>query len=256
MNKHRRASGFDSGGDDKLGVSVCGDNSGQSRQFLSDRDEFSKDEQRVLDELERALSREFPNSHRIGCPGSAVLRGIAFHKLRLAEVHQWMDHLSACSPCYQEFNQLRKQAVTQRRRLQVWLAAAAVVILTVTGWLWIRTRYAVQGPETAVLDLRGISVTRGESSPQTNLPTLEVQRSTKHLVLDLPIGSAEGSYDLALERESGTQLLRATGTAQLRDGVVVLRADVQFRDVSPGVYVLGLRQPGLEWVRYRVRIPS
>jgi hypothetical protein len=255
MNEHRRASGFNSGGDEKLGVSVYGDNSGQSRQFLSDRDEFSKDEQRILDVLERGLSREFPNPDRIGCPGSAVLRGIAFHKLRLAEVHQWMDHLSTCSPCYQEFTQLRKQSVTQRRHLQVWLAAAAVVILTVTGWLWVRTHLAVQGPETAVLDLRSISVTRGESSPQTNFPTLEVRRSAKHLVLDLPIGSAEGSYDLALESESGTQLLSATGTAQLHDGVVVLRADVQFRDVSPGVYVLGLRQPGLEWVWYRVRIP-
>ena len=255
MNEHRRASGFNSGGDDKLGISVYGDNSGQSRQFLSDRDEFSKDEQRILDVLERGLSREFPNPNRTGCPDSAVLRGIALHKLRLAEVHQWMDHLSTCSPCYQEFTQLRKQAVIQRRRLQVWLAAAAVVILTVTGWLWVRTHYAVQGTETAVLDLRGISVTRGESSPQTNLPTLKLQSSAKHLVLDLPIGSAEGSYELALESESGTQLLSATGTAQLHDGVVVLRADVQFRDVSPGVYVLGLRQPGLEWVLYRVRIP-
>ena len=96
--------------------------------------------------------------------------------------------------------------------------------------------------------------TRGESSPETNLPALEGQRSAKHLVIDLPIGSAEGSYDLALESESGTQLLSATGTAQLHDGVVVLRADVQFQDVSPGVYVLALRQPGLEWVRYPVRL--
>jgi hypothetical protein len=254
MNEHRRASGFSFGGDDKLGVSVYGDNSGQSRQFLSDRDEFSKDEQRILDVLQRGLSREFPNPDRIGCPGSAVLRGIALHKLRLAEVHKWMDHLSTCSPCYQQFTQLSKQAVTQRRRLQIWLAAAAVVILTVTGWLWVHTHYAVQGPQTVVLDLRDISVTRGESSPEMNLPALEGQRSAKHLVIDLPIGSAEGSYDLALESESGTQLLSATGTAQLHDGVVVLRADVQFQDVNPGGYVLALRQPGLEWVRYPVRL--
>src|SRR5215469_315142 len=109
MNEHRRASGFTSGGDNKLGVSLYGDNSGQSSQFLSHRDEFSKDEQRILDVLEWGLSREFPNPDRIGCPGSAVLRGIAFRKSQLVEVHQWMDHLSTCSPCYQEFTQLRKQ---------------------------------------------------------------------------------------------------------------------------------------------------
>ena len=254
MNEHRRASGFGSSGDDKLGVSVHGDSSGQSRQLLSDRDEFSKEEQRILDALERGLSRAFPNPDRIGCPGSAVLKGIAFHKLGLAEVHQWLDHLSACSPCYQEFTELRKQAVTQRRRLQVSLAAAAVVILSVTGWVWVRTHQSVQGPETAVLDLRGISVVRGENSSLTNLPTLELQRSAKHLVLDLPIGSAEGAYELAVLSESGTQLLSAIGSAQLQDRVVVLRADVEFHDVSPGKYVLALRRPGLEWVQYRVQV--
>jgi len=253
MNDQRRASGLGSGGD-KLGVSIPGDDSGEGRQVLSERNEFSKDEQHILDALERGLSREFPNPDRIGCPGSAVLRGIASHKLRLAEVHQWLDHLSTCSPCYQEFTELRKQAVTQRRRLQVWLAASAVVILTVAGWVWIRTHHAAPGPETAVLDLRGISVVRGESSPQTNLATLEVQRSAKHLVLDLPIGSAEGAYDLALLSESGTQLLSATGTAQLQDRVVVLRADLDLRDVRPGSYVLALRRPGFEWVRYPVRV--
>ena len=254
MNDQRRATSFGSDNGGKLGATIRGDDSGESGQVLSDRHEFNKDEQRILDVLERGLSCEFPNPDRVGCPGSTVLRGIASHKPRLAEVHQWLDHLSACSPCYQEFTELRKQTVIQRRRLQVWLAAAAVVILTVAGWLWVRIHYAVKGPETAVLDLRVISVARGESSPQTNLQPLEVQRSAKHLVLDLPIGSAEGSYDLALLSESGTQVLSANGRAQLRDRVVVLQADLDLRDVRPGIYRLALRRPGLEWVRYRVRV--
>ena len=255
MSNRQRARGFSSGRDGKQGVSVRGDNPEESRQALSDRDEFSRSEQRILDVLTQGLSREFPNPDRIGCPGPAVLRGIASQKLRLAEVHHWLDHLSACTPCYQEFTELRKQAVIQRRRLQVWLTAAAVVILSVAGWLWVRTQHAVQGPEAAVLDLRGISVARGENSPQTNLPTLEVQRSAKHLVLDLPIGSAEGTYDLALLSESGAQLLSATGTTQLQDRLVVLRADLDLRDIRPGNYFLALRRPGLEWARYPVRVP-
>lgn len=254
MKDQRRASGFGSDRRDKIGGFPRGDYPGESRGDLGDRDEFSKDEQHLLDVLERGLSREFPNPERIGCPGSAVLRGIASHKLRLADVQQWLDHLSACSPCYQDFTELRKQSPSQRRRLQVWLAAAAVVILTVAGWLWVRIHFAVQGPETAVLDLRGISVIRGENSPKTNLPTLEVQHSTKHLVLDLPIGSAEGAYDLALLSESGTQLLSANGTAQLQNRVVVLKADIDARAVRPGTYLLALRQPGAEWVRFPVRV--
>jgi hypothetical protein len=113
----------------------------------------------------------------------------------------------------------------------------------------------MQVPQTAVLDLHGMSAVRGESLPQTNLPTLEVPRSAKHLVLDLPIGSAEGSYDLALLSESGAQLLSATGAAQLQDRVVILRVDLDLRDVRPGTYVLALRQPGAKWVRYPVRVP-
>jgi len=254
MNDQRRASGFGSDRRSRLGVSVRGDHPKESRKVLGDRDEFSKDELRILDVLTRSLSHQFPNPDRIGCPDSVVLKGIAFHKLRLAEVQQWLDHLSACSPCYQEFTELREQAETQRRHLQAWLAAAAVVIFVVAGWLWVQTHHAVQGPQTAVLDLRGVSVVRGQSSSQTDLPILEVQRSAKHLVLDLPIGSVEGSYELNLLSESGNQLLSANGTAQLHDRVVVLRADLEFRDLRPGIYLLALRQQGLEWVRYRVRV--
>jgi hypothetical protein len=254
MNDQRRASGFGSDRGSKLGVSVRGDSLGESRQVLSDRDEFSKDEQRILDALDLGLSREFPNPDRIGCPGSAVLRGIASHKLRLADVHQWLDHLSACTPCYQEFTELRKQAVGQRRRLQVWLAFAAVLILTVAGWLWVRTHQQVQPTETAVLDLRGLSVTRGENPNSTTQPSLELHRSAKHLVLDLPVGSAEGTYDIALLSDTGTQLLNATGTVQLQNQVVVLRAEVDLGNVPPGAYLLALRQPGLEWSRYPLRV--
>ena len=255
MNDQRRASGFGSDRGGKLGVSIGRDDSGVSRQGLNDRDEFSRDEQRILDVLTQGLSREFPNPERIGCPGSAVLRGIASHNLRLAEIHQWLDHLSACSPCYREFTELRKQVVSQRRRLQVWLAVAAVLILTVAGWLWMRIHYTVQGPETAVLDLRNISVARGENSSRTNQPPLELYRSARHLVLALPIGSAEGSYDLALLSEVGPQLLSATGIARLQDHVIVLQTDLDLRDIRPGLYILALRRPGLEWVRYTVRVP-
>jgi len=62
------------------------------------------------DLLARGLSREFPNPDRVGCPDSAVLRGILFRTLRLAEVQQWLDHLGSCSPCYREFTELHKQA--------------------------------------------------------------------------------------------------------------------------------------------------
>ncbi len=212
-----------------------------------------EEEKRILDVLARGLSREFPNPERVGCPDSSILRGIASHKLPLAQAEPWFDHLSSCSPCFQDFTTFRREATGQRRRIQVWLAAAAVLLFAVGGWLLLRTRPPAQ-TETAVLDLRDRSVVRGQNPSETGQAPLEIPRSAKHLVLDLPIGSKEGPYDVGLFTETGDQILRAAGTAQLRDHVTSLRVDVDVRSVPPGAYFLGVRQPGLEWSRYPIRL--
>ena len=225
----------------------------EGRRVLKQQEEFNAEEKRILNLLGRGLSEDFPNAQRVGCPDSAILKGIALHKVPLAEADRWLDHFSSCSPCFQEFTQFRKQAV-DRRRTQVWLAAAAVLIFAVAGWLWVRTRPSVQMSATVVLDLRDRSVARGENSPETKQLALEIPRTAKHLVIDLPIGSKEGSYDLALLNEAGDEVLRATGTATLQNQIVILRADIDIGNVSAGFYFLGVRQPGLEWSRYPTRV--
>ena len=225
----------------------------EGRRVLKQQEEFNAEEKRILNLLGRGLSEDFPNAQRVGCPDSAILKGIALHKVPLAEADRWLDHFSSCSPCFQEFTQFRKEAV-DRRRTQVWLAAAAVLIFAVAGWLWVRTRPSVQTSATVVLDLRDRSVARGENSPETKQLALEIPRTAKHLVIDLPIGSKEGSYDLALLNEAGDEVLRATGTATLQNQIVILRADIDIGNVSAGFYFLGVRQPGLEWSRYPTRV--
>jgi hypothetical protein len=83
---------------------------------------------------------------------------------------------------------------------------------------------------------------------------LEIPRTAKHLVLDLPIGSKEGAYDVGLLAETGDQILRTTGAAQLHDHITSLLVDVDLSSVRPGAYSLGIRQPGLEWTRYSIRV--
>ena len=117
-----------------------------------------------------------------------------------------------------------------------------------------RTRHSVQPAEVAILDLREISVARGQSPTQTDQRPLEIHRSAKHLILDLPIGSKEGAYDLALLSESGTQIWSTSGTAGLQDHNVSLQADVDVSGLQSGLYFLALRQRGLEWSRYPVRV--
>jgi len=176
-----------------------------------------------------------------------------FRKLRLSEVSRWLDHLSSCSPCFQEFAEMRKEAVTQRRLTRLWLAFAVALIFAGGGWLWMRTRPSAQPPDTAVLDLRGISATRGESagrSASSGNPSL-VQTSDHGHCRSV---AKERTYELTLVSETGAQILVASGTANLEDHNVTLRADVDVGGVRPGPCVLALRQPGREWSRYPVRI--
>jgi hypothetical protein len=220
---------------------------------LKAQEEFNGEEKRMLDLLGKGLSRDFPNPQRVGCPDSALLRRIALRRVPLSEADRWLNHFSSCSPCFQEFTQFREQAV-QRRRTQVCLAAAAVLIFAVAGWLWVHTRPAVQTSATVVLDLRERSLTRGENPKGAKEGDLEIPRTARHLIVDLPLGSKEGSYDLALLNEAGDEVLRATGTATLEDHVVILNADIDIRNLSPGFYFVGLRQLGPEWSRYPTRV--
>ncbi|HKV82223.1 MAG TPA: hypothetical protein VJP02_29010 [Candidatus Sulfotelmatobacter sp.] len=142
----------------------------------------------------------------------------------------------------------------QRRRVLTLVATAAVLLFAVGGWLWVRARHSVQTTETAVLDLRDRSVARGQNPSDTSQARLEIPRTAKHLVLDLPIGSKEGPYDVGLITNTGDELLRATGTAELRDHINRLRVDVDFSRIRSGDYSLGIREPNLEWARYPIRV--
>ena len=136
----------------------------------------------------------------------------------------------------------------------MWLAAAAIVLLAVAGWMWVRSQPSGQTAAVVVLDLRGRSTARGENPPETSQPPLEVPRSAKSLNLELPIGSNEGAYDVALLNSSGAELFRVSATAKLEDHIVVLRANIDLAGVSPGSYFLSVRQPGLEWTRFPIRL--
>lgn len=136
----------------------------------------------------------------------------------------------------------------------LWLAAAAVVLFAIGGWLWVRSRQSGQMATVVILDLRARATVRGETPGRTNQEPLEIPHSARHLQLDLPVGSHGGTYDLALLNGRGDELLRSTGAARLEDHVVILRAEVELTGISPGFYFLGLRQQGVEWTRFPIRI--
>ena len=149
---------------------------------------------------------------------------------------------------------MRRRVGAQRSRAVMWLAAAAVVLIAIGGWLWVRNKPSGQTAAVMVLDLRGRATGRGETPTDANQQPLEIPHGARQLQLDLPIGSNEGTYELAVLNGNGAELFRTTGSAKLEDHVVSLRAEVDLAGVSPGSYFLGLRQQGMEWTRFPVRV--
>ena len=183
-----------------------------------------------------------------------MLRGIAQHKIPLSQADKWLNHLSSCSPCFQDFLKFRTETAGRRRVLQMALAAAAVILIVIGGFLWVGSRSSSVQTATATIDLRERSIARGESPTDMGEAPLELSKRTRHLVLDLPVGSKEGIYELALLGGGGEAVRTTAGMAQLKNHTMILKADIDLTGVSSGSYLFGVRQSGLEWNRYPVRV--
>lgn len=212
-----------------------------------------RDEKRILDAWGRGLLKEFPNPDRAGCPGSDVLRRIASHAMPLAEAEKWLDHLTSCSPCYRDFSEL--QAGYRHRRMQTILAIAAsiLVVVGVAGWALFFKQKGPAVVQTAVLDLRNRSVPRGGEANPGEQP-LEVSREVKRLNVYLPLGSAEGPYELRIALTAGSAIFTTNGVASLKDGVTSIQAVVDLSSASPGQYVFQVRRPDSGWNSYPLKL--
>ncbi len=208
-----------------------------------------RDERRILDALGRGLLREFPNPDRTGCPGSAVLKRIASHEMPLAEAEKWLDHLTSCSPCYREFSEL--QAGYRHRRMQTILAIAAsiLIVVGVAGWALFFRQKGPPVVQTAVLDLRNRSIPRG-TEPNPGEQPLEVSREVRHLDVYLPLGSAEGPYEMRIATTAGSEVFATRGVASLKGGVTSIQTVVDLSSASSGQYIFQVRRANSEWNSY------
>ena len=225
----------------------------QREEGLNAKGYSERDEKRILDALGRGLLKEFPNPDRAGCPGSDVLKRIAYHEMRLPEAEKWLDHVTSCSPCYGDFSQF--QAVHQRRRTQRLLAIAASILIAIgiAGWVLLQRHNETLMAQTAVLDLRNRSLPRGtEANPVE--PPLTVSRAAAHWNIFLPFGSNDGPYDIRLLAGSGELLVSTKADAKLTDGVAVIQISVDLSSRSPGQCVLRLTRNGAQESSYVVEL--
>src|SRR5438093_9860697 len=115
-----------------------------------------------------------------GCRSQSLARGAADAVGCACPAQGRLNHLSACTPCFQDFRRFRAEANAGRRRVfQMALAAAAVFLIVIGGLFLLRSRPSVQ-TATVTIDLRERSVARGENPPETNQSPTELSPNATH----------------------------------------------------------------------------
>jgi len=220
-----------------------------------------QEDRRVFEAGRRYFSTAFPNPNRVGCPGTDVLRAIAFRKMERSRAKQWDSHLMECSPCFVEYVAFRDQALRQRR-LRRLAVAAAIAVICVGVWFAYKERLlhtpneqiANHGTavtyEAKLADWRDQAPVRGAEG-KTPAP-LEFNRGPIALTLYLPTGSEPGQYEVEVAEQLDQPLATASGSVTLQNGIAVLEVKLNLAGLRPGLYYLAVRQAGRTWAPYTV----
>ena len=224
--------------------------SSESQQGLS-----ATQEEKLLKTAKELFLNQFPNPERKGCADSETIKALAFGKLRGEQASVWWAHFATCSPCTREFAAFQQQARSSRNtRIAVGIAAS--ILLTVGIVAWLAMQGLPVGPEplppyeSSTLDLRGVSLVRGGST-SSNAP-LELPRNRLALSIFLPTGTEPGEFDVQVFQQPENPILTASGPAILRDQIAVLDVRLDLSGLTPGTYLLAIRERGWDWNYYRV----
>ena len=164
--------------------------------------------------FEQAFLNEYPNPDRIGCPGNAILKGLASRRLPIS--HPARMHIGQCSPCWREFRAFEANLKKRRNWTIVGGIAALLFILALGPYLYWFSRQRQSEP-TIALDFRSINPTRGPGQQQRS--KIHLPASAVRLVITLPWGSSEGIYEAELRSSTSLVVVaKARGTAKITDG--------------------------------------
>jgi hypothetical protein len=226
--------------------------------------------EQIKELLQASILRNYPNPDRRGCSEEQTLRSVAEKRLP-HESPEW-QHITHCSPCYQDFLQFRAEVLERRRhrRRRAIVAVGAIAAGALVGAIWLSTtRPAPKVPSdiarksqpsaaqekvaktlTAVLNMQA-SPTRGPGPPSAVGDLQRLPRGQMApLLIYLPFGSDAGTYKVDLMQDEGasTSLASFSGQAEIRDGLTVLQVSPDLSRFAPGTYVLSVsREGGQRW---------
>jgi hypothetical protein len=235
-----------------------------------DEERLSPDRERqLLDLFEQAALNDFPNPNRIGCPGPVFLRTVATDRRSISIRDERLNHITRCSPCFQEFVNFRDSAAKRRKRTRAVATAGTIAALALGITLYEdRTRllsvlHLSRPPSsseyvTAHLDLKDWSIVRGvgEPPPSRGRPgTLRLPHRKLALTITLPFATDAGEYQIQVLGENGNSLASASGMANIHpDGTTVLEVRLDLSNVASGMYRIGIRRVPWDWTVHPVVI--
>jgi len=245
-----------------------------------------QEEKELLRSGEDVLRSDFPNPERLGCPGAEILRTLAFRSqnLTLTDRNRYLDHLTCCSPCFNEFSTFVDQARHRRRLAVVGLCAVLFLTLGLTAWLAVsqwrskptnpithkppstvperkpqgktpertpqeqRQDIARQQPEPQIYRDMVLDV-RDQAVARGETPKPEkkypiLPRGLLNLSIYLPFGSEPGKYHLTIYKDAAKPLLNTIGIARIRQGITIVQIKVDTSQMPPGLFDLESRREG------------
>jgi len=220
---------------------------------MRDQAPAKREKLRLIKAFQRVvLGGGFPNPERAGCPGNEILRAMAFRKLGVEQVNDWIEHLGTCSPCFREYTELRKQVVWRRRAAYLSIAAAVIFSLSLGWWMWrSRPQAVITAHNHIVADIRSPLVLRGDQGPGKG--PLVFPRGFDDVTFYFPEGSRAGTYEVAIFRqEFSAPLTRASGTATIGNHMTKMNVTLDLSRIAPGYYLVGIRPLGTDWSYYPV----
>ena len=232
-------------------------------------------EQEILAAASKVFRTAFPNSERAGCPAQTTLRSVVRKRCEAGEGERILEHLTCCSTCFREYeNLLRKEKVSRNLKL---LTLCAALVITIGAAIWFngfRSAPAVRPSEPlvvqnappptpapptrveiATVDLRNRSAVRGETgSTSGDVVVASLPAQPLDLTIYMPIGSEEGRYEVAILRDEGNPLVPGGGSATLQNRKVTMQLRIDLTGLAPGRYLLGVRKASYRWAYYPIAL--
>ena len=129
------------------------------------------------------------------------------------------------------------------------IAASILIAIGIAGWVFLQKHNESLVAQTAVLDLRNRSISRG-TEPNSGESPVEVNHAAKQWNIYLPLGSSEGQYDIRIVTPSGEILFAGGGTAKLSNQITSIQIPVTVLESRSGRYVMQIRKTSSEWSSY------